>query len=224
MDKISKENISIKFENYEQVQLYAEKTSKTLLILDDYILDATTFSSHHPGGAALLKTNNIKCIDEQMKFHHPLTLLMANSMVVGSFKKEIERIIRPDLPLLPQIWNLSHKEYMNIINSPHWLFVPSPRMFNSDFVEFFSHNKWYSIILLPALVITHMFYSIASWYSFNITSALVTALSGLLFFTLTEYCLHRFIFHSESYLPDSKMVRYLHYIMHGIHHMLPNDP
>lgn len=159
-----------------------------------------------------------------MKFHHPLTLIMANSMVIGSFRKEISRIIHPDKPLLPQIWDLDEQSYMKIINSPHWLFVPSPRMFESDFIEFFSHNKWYSITVLPLVVITYMFYSIPSWHNFNLPLSILLALLGFLFFTLTEYCLHRFVFHSESYLPNSKLVRYLHYIMHGIHHMLPNDP
>jgi 4-hydroxysphinganine ceramide fatty acyl 2-hydroxylase len=91
-------------------------------------------------------------------------------------------------------------------------------------VEFFSHNKWYAITLLPAIVISYMFYQIPSWNTFNLPLALLTALTGFLFFSITEYCLHRFVFHSEAYLPDSKLVRYLHYIMHGIHHMLPNDP
>lgn len=30
-----------------------------------------------------------------MKFHHPLSLRMANSMIIGSFKKEISRFIDP---------------------------------------------------------------------------------------------------------------------------------
>jgi len=64
-----------------------------------------------------------------MKFHHPLTPLMANSMIIGSFKKEISRIIDPQKPLLPQVWNLDEDSYKKIINSPHWMFVPTPRMF-----------------------------------------------------------------------------------------------
>ena len=32
------------------------------------------------------------------------------------------------------------------------------------------------------------------------------------------------MFHSEKWLPNSRIVRYLHYTLHGIHHMLPNDP
>jgi cytochrome b involved in lipid metabolism len=79
-----------------------------LLVLDDYILDVSTFASHHPGGGVLLRNLNLKSVDEEMKFHHPLTLIMANSMVIGTFKKEISRIIDPNRPLLPQIWDLDH--------------------------------------------------------------------------------------------------------------------
>ena len=64
-----------------------------------------------------------------MKFHHPLTLVMANTMVIGSFKDEIKRIIDPEKSLMSQIWNLDHQNYLKIVDSPHWLFVPSPRMF-----------------------------------------------------------------------------------------------
>ena len=47
---------------------------------------------------------------------------------------------------------------------------------------------------------------------------------GVFTFSLLEYVLHRFVFHSEKWLPNSRIVRYLHYTLHGIHHMLPNDP
>lgn len=159
-----------------------------------------------------------------MKFHHPLSLIMANTMVIGSFKKDISRLIQPDLPLMPQIWNIDHQSYMKIVESPHWLFAPSPRMFESDFFESLSHNKWYTITILPTLMSLFLLYSVPTWSTFNPATALLSAVCGFLLMTLVEYCLHRFIFHSQKWLPDSKVVRYVHYVMHGIHHMLPNDP
>lgn len=126
---MEQQNINNNFKNYDEVETYAAKNEKTLMILDDYVLDVTSFAEHHPGGGVLLRNSNLKTIDEQMKFHHPLTLIMANSMVIGTLKKEISRIIDPEKPLLQQIWNVDHDSYMKVINSPHWLFVPSPRMF-----------------------------------------------------------------------------------------------
>lgn len=52
-------------------------------------------------------------------------------------------------------------------------------------------------------------------------------LLGMLTFSLVEYLMHRFLFHSEKYLPDNflgRPLRYLHFILHGIHHTIPLDP
>lgn len=71
----------------EEVNAYAEAHEKVLLIHGDYVLDVTTFHHHHPGGGVLLRNKNLQNVDEELKFHHPLTLTMADSMVIGSFKK-----------------------------------------------------------------------------------------------------------------------------------------
>ena len=44
---------------------------------------------------------------------------------------------------------------------------------------------------------------------------------GYLFWTLTEYWLHRVVFHFE---PEAGRGRRLHWIIHGVHHDHPNDP
>jgi dihydroceramide fatty acyl 2-hydroxylase len=49
----------------------------------------------------------------------------------------------------------------------------------------------------------------------------VWVLAGYLFWTLTEYWLHRIVFHFE---PDEGFGRDLHWIIHGVHHDHPNDP
>lgn len=53
------------------------------------MLDVTTFHAHHPGGGVLLRNSHLKDIEEELKFHHPLTVTMADTMAIGSFKKEI---------------------------------------------------------------------------------------------------------------------------------------
>lgn len=45
-------------------------------------------------------------------------------------------------------------------------------------------------------------------------------LGGLLMWTITEYFLHRFIFH---YHPTSEFGKQLHFIFHGVHHDYPKD-
>lgn len=118
-----------KFHSLAEVRDYAEANDRDLLLLDDTVLDVTTFAEHHPGGGVLLRNQREKDVSAEMKWHHPLSLVMANTMAVGSFKKEISRLIKPDRAFMPQIWELDHETYMKVVNSPHWLFVPSPRMF-----------------------------------------------------------------------------------------------
>jgi sterol desaturase/sphingolipid hydroxylase (fatty acid hydroxylase superfamily) len=44
---------------------------------------------------------------------------------------------------------------------------------------------------------------------------------GIMGWSLTEYLLHRFVFHFE---PDGKWGRRVHFIIHGVHHDFPHDP
>jgi sterol desaturase/sphingolipid hydroxylase (fatty acid hydroxylase superfamily) len=44
---------------------------------------------------------------------------------------------------------------------------------------------------------------------------------GLVFWSLAEYLLHRFVFHFQ---PDTRWGRRLHFIIHGVHHDYPHDP
>jgi sterol desaturase/sphingolipid hydroxylase (fatty acid hydroxylase superfamily) len=44
---------------------------------------------------------------------------------------------------------------------------------------------------------------------------------GIVAWSLTEYLLHRFVFHLE---PDSRWGRQMHFIIHGVHHDFPHDP
>lgn len=46
-------------------------------------------------------------------------------------------------------------------------------------------------------------------------------LAGYLVWTLTEYWLHRIVFHFE---PEQGIGARLHWMMHGVHHDHPNDP
>jgi dihydroceramide fatty acyl 2-hydroxylase len=51
--------------------------------------------------------------------------------------------------------------------------------------------------------------------------ALGVALAGYALWTLTEYWMHRLVFHFE---PEEGFGARLHWIIHGVHHDHPNDP
>lgn len=56
--------LNMKFKNMDEVSAYSKASEKTLVVLDDYILDVSTFQCHHPGGGVLLKNKNLQTIDE----------------------------------------------------------------------------------------------------------------------------------------------------------------
>ena len=57
--------------------------------------------------------------------------------------------------------------------------------------------------------------------TFGLAALLSLAAVGLLLWTLTEYALHRFVFHWE---PASALLEQFVFVMHGNHHDVPNDP
>jgi sterol desaturase/sphingolipid hydroxylase (fatty acid hydroxylase superfamily) len=52
-------------------------------------------------------------------------------------------------------------------------------------------------------------------------AAVLLAVAGYAFWTLTEYWLHRVVFHFE---PQGGVGRRIHWMIHGVHHDHPNDP
>jgi sterol desaturase/sphingolipid hydroxylase (fatty acid hydroxylase superfamily) len=68
------------------------------------------------------------------------------------------------------------------------------------------------IILLP--------YYAVNVVEFSGTTTLLVFLSGILFWTLTEYILHRFLFHHH---PITEKGKRINYVLHGNHHEYPRD-
>jgi len=96
----------------------------------------------------------------------------------------------------------------------------SARLFNSDFLEFFTHVHWSVPIILYLPMVVYFLYQ-AFTAALITTSAIVsTVLAGVFVWTLAEYLLHRYIFH---YQPRSSWGMKLHFLMHGVHHDYPSD-
>jgi sterol desaturase/sphingolipid hydroxylase (fatty acid hydroxylase superfamily) len=97
----------------------------------------------------------------------------------------------------------------------------SIRLFDSDLLERCSRVH----PVIPALVWTPLVAWLL-WRSFTVLGlppgqvALLGA-AGLLVWTLTEYLMHRFVFHLESTAPWR---RRLQFVIHGVHHAAPDDP
>ena len=95
----------------------------------------------------------------------------------------------------------------------------SPRMFDSDLLDKLSrvHPAVVPIIFVPAIIVLlveGVVHGAGAWTP-------LWVLGGYVFWTLTEYWLHRLVFHFE---PEAGIGARLHWIIHGVHHDHPNDP
>ncbi len=95
----------------------------------------------------------------------------------------------------------------------------SPPLFQNRFLDFFSriHPVVPALIFLPMIAALIVFGARDGQGALEIV-ALVAG--GLAIWTLSEYWLHRKLFHWE---PDNAIGRRMHFIIHGVHHDHPND-
>lgn len=96
----------------------------------------------------------------------------------------------------------------------------SARLFKSDFLEVFTHVHWSVPLIIYVPVVSYLLYRASAKPELSVTSGALLVLAGIFVWTLTEYLLHRFVFHYE---PTSAVGKYLHFMMHGVHHEYPND-
>lgn len=96
----------------------------------------------------------------------------------------------------------------------------SPRMFESDFIDFFSrtHFSIVAILYIPASVALAIYSVIA--LDISLLRVLGLVIAGIVAWTFVEYWLHRTFFHWE---PDTKWGPKLHFLVHGVHHTWPRD-
>jgi sterol desaturase/sphingolipid hydroxylase (fatty acid hydroxylase superfamily) len=94
------------------------------------------------------------------------------------------------------------------------------RMFESDFMEFFSRVHPVTPLILYLPVVGYMLYLSLRQRQFSVVTVGVLFLLGILLWTLLEYLIHRYIFH---YDPKTRLGKRLHYVIHGVHHDYPND-
>lgn len=96
----------------------------------------------------------------------------------------------------------------------------SARLFESSFLELFTHVHWSVPLLVFLPVVTYFLYQATETPVLGAGTIVLTFAAGLLVWTFTEYILHRFVFHYE---PKSFLGKRLHFLLHGVHHDYPND-
>ncbi|MDB5968136.1 MAG: fatty acid hydroxylase [Hydrocarboniphaga sp.] len=104
------------------------------------------------------------------------------------------------------------KNYVS--NSPE-----SIRMFERPWMEALSRVYWWVplLVYLPLIVALTVH---ASGGGIGALPLTIWMFAGIVVWSLTEYLLHRFVFH---YHPSSDWGKRLHFLMHGVHHDYPSD-
>jgi dihydroceramide fatty acyl 2-hydroxylase len=94
----------------------------------------------------------------------------------------------------------------------------SIRLFRNNFLEYFSHIHPATpvIVYLPVIAVVCYYGSL----KIPAINFLLLFLIGVLFWTLLEYLMHRFVFHFE---PTTELGKKIHFLSHGVHHDYPRD-
>jgi len=118
----------------------------------------------------------------------------------------------------------------------------SCRMFKADWMEFFSHARpWVPHVIFIPLIVAALVAALRADTAGH-TAVLVLVLGGLIFWSLTEYVIHRYVFHPPQWIEDDtrRIVALLgsgdavitalptlrhkfYFLVHGVHHDYPND-
>lgn len=144
--------------------------------------------------------------------------------IATDYRKDYEKHKFLDLerPLLPQLLTAKFNKdfYLDQIHRPRHYGHGSAPLFG-NFLEPISKTAWWVVPLAWGPVVTYYFVKAAS--NINIFLTLFLFGLGIFVWTLIEYCLHRFLFHMDEYIPDHRFSFTIHFLLHGCHHYLPMD-
>lgn len=95
-------------------------------------------------------------------------------------------------------------------------------------IKLFKHPLLNQMIFTNSLVAVSVYFTISvavivlgfTQVGISIVSGMVVVVVGLQFFTLVEYLVHRFLYHSDDNYAENRGWQYL---VHGIHHVHPKE-
>lgn len=96
----------------------------------------------------------------------------------------------------------------------------SARLFENQVLERLTHVHPITPLLAWAPISVYLFWRAFFLYSPAIGPAIAIALLGSIVWTLSEYILHRYLFHFPA---KSRFGQWLVYLFHGVHHEAPKD-
>lgn len=237
----------------EEVQQHAS-VDDCWVISQNNVYDVTKFLNTHPGGADLIIsragadiTHVLK--DEDLHTHsvHAYNLLKEYKIGELHVTEDVANNSDTDNKDLSGFkedlvdWNKGLVFQVHRFGADYLKWVHSPvnkklKLFDSEFIEFFSKTKWYMIPLVwIPIVIMCSIYSYGeltltfkkynhgeSYHLLSMVSFIILFLNGIPLWTLMEYALHRYVFHMEP-KGNSPFMITLHFFFHGQHHKVPFD-
>jgi len=97
---------------------------------------------------------------------------------------------------------------------------PSVRLFQNDLLEALTHGHPIVPLLFWGPIAGFLLWRSVAVHDLPATGLLAIGALALFLWTLTEYCLHRFVFHFPA---QSRLGKYLVFLFHGVHHATPRD-
>jgi sterol desaturase/sphingolipid hydroxylase (fatty acid hydroxylase superfamily) len=96
----------------------------------------------------------------------------------------------------------------------------SIRLFENNFLEALTHVHPIVPLLFWSPVVAWLLWSSLSSHTLGAGGIALAAVAGVAVWTLSEYLLHRFLFHFNA---SSRIGKYLVFMFHGVHHDAPRD-
>lgn len=94
------------------------------------------------------------------------------------------------------------------------------RIFKNPFLEGLTKTNFKQNILVYGMTVGALIYMALKVKQTAFLDFLGLFLIGFFFWTFAEYILHRYLFH---YVGSNKIMQRIHFVMHGSHHLYPND-
>ncbi|RSK40457.1 sterol desaturase family protein [Mangrovimonas spongiae] len=94
------------------------------------------------------------------------------------------------------------------------------QIFKSQFLERLTKTNAITNVFIYGLIVVALIYYAFKIVGLSFMIFLSLFVCGIIFWTLAEYVLHRFLFH---WVTEHKVVQRFHFIMHGSHHEYPKD-
>ncbi|EKX51199.1 hypothetical protein GUITHDRAFT_151008 [Guillardia theta CCMP2712] len=212
-----------------------DKENDAWVVKDGEVFDVSKFLKEHPGGSTIVLPHLGTDITEvfsnddvhvHSKAAHSMMQRYRIGILSGAKRKAAPqhqgmKALDFSKPIIMQIGHLGNN-YNDFIHRPQVLDEPA-RFFESDFLEIFSRTPWYVVPLVWLPVITGMVLLSLKMGLTPLGAGLIF-LGGLFTWTLIEYVLHRFLFHLDEWVQFNYWAITLHFLIHGVHHLLPMDP